>query len=270
VWSVGSDKTKVLDVLLGRHAALCAGGEPSAASGATPGDLLLAALRSATASTTRQRRSQRHLVRLWISGFAARPFLLAPVAGVKRWAEWQTLAQAAAAQHTGLAAPCQVWFSEAPGAHPVLAVATPSALVAECEHAARQAGCALLQVRPWWSAALNHALAMQFQNLPAGAPRTVAALDADSLTVLCGPASSVASGAPSAAPPPFALAHTLMPPPAADQLHSALSRLAFARSVALGEVVVLRSATAADKAQVREAAALPFLQSLNRTQQVAT
>lgn len=80
-------------------------------------------------------------------------------------------------------------------------------------------------MRPWWNAALNHMLASP---APADAHyRTVAAIDADSMTVLSGSAGR------------FTLASTTLPPPVADQVPAALARLGFARGVELGAISVL-------------------------------
>jgi hypothetical protein len=281
VWLAGSERSDAVNVLLSQRSALCHGAGIAqvlavSKDDASPGELLLAALQALIHATPKALNHQsprgKHPatpipVRLWLSGHAARPFMLPPASGIQRWAEWQTLAQATASQATGLSGPCQLWFSQRPGGQPVLAVATPASLVADCQSAAQQARCKLVQVRPWWSAALNHALHAPnklLEGLPANSPCTVAALDPDALTVLSGPVSAASTAATE---PAFALAHSAMPAPSAQQTPNALARLAFHRGVSLGTVVLVRSAVLGTESLVR--CDLPFLHEAQRMESIA-
>lgn len=241
MWWAGSERGQAVDVLLGRQAALCANGQGAATAhhdaNNLPQELLLQVLRAAEPTGGKGR--ARRQVRLWLTGHWARPFVVEPVPGVKRWSEWQTLAEAMATQHTGLPAPCRVWFSAAPGKTAVLAVATPQALAQDCQQAVLEAGCQLVQIRPWWNVALNHALSSV---LAGTGPHTVAAVDWDSLTVLSGAISTTASRSADG----FALATTVLPPPAVEQVPGVLSRLGFARGLNLGTVSVLDCVPASD------------------------
>lgn len=248
MWWAGSEQGDVVDVLLGRQAVLCANGQGAAVAHhdahSAPQELLRQALRAAAPAGSKN--SAKKQVRLWLTGHWARPFTVEPVAGVKRWPEWQALAQALAVQHTGLPAPCHVWFSAAPGKTAVLAVAMPQTLAQDCQRVAQEAGCRLMQMRPWWNLALNHTLSAP----PVGAgAHTVAAIDWDSLTVLSGEAATASNQSSGA----FALATTVLPPPAADQVPGVLARLGFARGLTLGHITVLdcvppRNAAAASMA----------------------
>lgn len=100
----------------------------------------------------------RNGLRVWLSGFHARPFLMAKVDGVTSHVELQALARAQVAEATGLDEACRLWLQEPPAAGDTLVVAMPEALLAALQSAVHQSGMKLRSVRPWWAGALDEQL----------------------------------------------------------------------------------------------------------------
>ncbi len=136
-----------------------------------------------TAAEQLQALAPRQRVRQWLSGGLCRPILLQPTAGAAP-AEMEQIAQATAAQRTGLAAPCRVWIEGRRQRGPRLAVAVAEPVVAALETAARAARLSLISLQPWWADALRYAL----ESRPANSLAGLGVHDCDSLTVfIAGP-----------------------------------------------------------------------------------
>lgn len=98
-------------------------------------------------------------LRVWLSGFHARPFLLEAVEGIDGHAELQALANSRVAEATGLDQACRLWLHKSSTVGEVMAVAMPEALLELLRTVARQSGMKLLSARPWWAGALDEVLA---------------------------------------------------------------------------------------------------------------
>jgi hypothetical protein len=125
-------------------------------------------------------------VSVWLSGHWARPFLLERIDGLRGATERMAVAQARAAELTGLAGPVRCWLEVGAQAGPTLAVAADAGVIDAVVGSARARSVPLRGLRPWWAATLNAAL----QGSPASsagsdpAARAVAIEDDDSITVL--------------------------------------------------------------------------------------
>lgn len=161
-------------------------------------------------------------VAVWLSGDLAKPFLLGPVAGLRRWQEALALAQAMAVEATGSIDGCQVVLEDWPGERPALAVASPSKSIDTIHIEVRRLKLRLQSIRPWWCRVVDrdrergvNAVAMAIE-------------DSDALTLL-----READGRP-------VLARTYSPLPASDQIHALVARAALAEGVAIDEFRVWR------------------------------
>jgi hypothetical protein len=96
---------------------------------------------------------------VWLSGACSRPFLLDPVPGLRTAAEADAVAQSMAAERTGLAAPNVVWLDAWHPGRACMAVAADAQMLDRLHALAAEQKWRLRSVRPWWSAALNNALA---------------------------------------------------------------------------------------------------------------
>lgn len=160
--------------------------------------------------------------RVWLSGGLARPFLCGPLAGLKRWHEVISLAQATAPDATGLASPCHVEVQEWPHPHASLAVAVNVDTAYAVHAAARSHGMAVRSLRPWWAAAFNHAIAAHNE------ARLVVVIDADATTVLGGQSDC------------FDTATSYVPSPSPDQTDKLIARMALTAGIAQDEAMQLR------------------------------
>jgi hypothetical protein len=147
---------------------------------------------------------RRPVLKVWLSGYWARPFVLDLPAGVKP-REWAAVAAARAGAATGLDGPCQV-VVQSPGSGVdatglrVLAVAVPQGLLAAQRDGARASGVTLESIRPWWAGALDEVLRGD------SALNVFSAVDADAVVMLV----SSSNG--------WSLATTCSPPPAGDAM----------------------------------------------------
>ncbi|KQU65053.1 MULTISPECIES: hypothetical protein [unclassified Rhizobacter] len=134
-------------------------------------------------------------VALWLAGSLARPFIVPPAPGLRRWTEARRLAEALAPDETGLAGPCEVWLDAAPPGHAVLGVAVETATRDAIERVLAAHGVRSTAMRPWWTTAIARALDGQ-----AAVSRIVVA-EPESLVVLAG-RNAVFSAAATCAPLP--------------------------------------------------------------------
>ncbi|HEX6705215.1 MAG TPA: hypothetical protein VF169_10680 [Albitalea sp.] len=187
----------------------------------------LDALFGQAAATVQRRWGRRVPVRVWLSSALARPFLCGPLAGLRRWREVVALAEAAATEGTGLPGPCQVMIEEWPHPQPALAVAVQAQTLDAIESAARRHSLRVQSLRPWWAAALDHALSRGPD------ARLLAVSDGDGMTVLGGRER-------------FDTANGYVPAPSAEQADKVLARLALTAGLQPADVVRVRlSRTAA-------------------------
>lgn len=124
---------------------------------------------------------RRRRVVVWLSGALARPFILEPVQGLRRWSDAQQVASAMAPEATGLAGPCEVWIDAWVPGESCIAIAVDRSVREAVENSACSSNVRLAAIRPWWVAALNEA--MTAPNEPIS---LVAVEEADGLTVLSG------------------------------------------------------------------------------------
>lgn len=102
-----------------------------------------------------RRRIGRVAVNFWLSGKLARPFMLEPVQGIKRWQEVMTMATACAAQATGLEGSCIVDVNEWTGSRPAIATAVQERIRDSVHELAAERRLHVRAIRPWWQAAAN-------------------------------------------------------------------------------------------------------------------
>jgi hypothetical protein len=187
-------------------------------------------------ATRRERKLYRRpKLRIWLSGGFARPFLIGPVAGLRRWSETVALASAAASDATGLTEPCRVVLEDWPGEQAALATAVPLAILDHIGQHTRQAGLAIQSMRPWWCRRLD-------QLSPTGADDAIAIEDGDALTMLRGQAGG------------FVLARTYAPRPPADQLEPIVARTALSEGINADDMRVARWRPTDDLASTAAAA----------------
>ena len=154
---------------------------------------------------------RRRRVAVRLSGALARPFILAPVQGLRRWHEAVQVAATLAMEATGLAGPCEVWLDGWSVDRPCLAVAIERELRDAIELTAETAALRLTALEPWWGAALRDA------GDRLEAVRLLTVEDTDSLTLLTG-----------SADPGFASAAGYIPRPDAARKEALLTRALFA------------------------------------------
>jgi len=162
---------------------------------------------------------RRPKVALWLAGSLARPFIVPPAPGLRRWTEARRLAEALAPDETGLAGPCEVWLDAAPPGHAVLGVAIETATRDAIERGLAAHGVRATSMRPWWTTAVARALDGQ-----AALSRIVVA-EPESLVVLAG-RDGVFSAAATCAP---------LPPP--ERAAAWLQRTVLSLGIADGEGV---------------------------------
>jgi hypothetical protein len=212
-----------VDVYVGIQACWMAGNADQAQA-VEFGDLA-AALASAQAQAEATRRGRklrrRPAVRIWLSGGLARPFLVGPIAGLRRWHEAMALASAAASEATGLTESCRTVLEGWPGDRAALAIAAPTPLLERIDQETRRLRLSVQSIRPWWCRLVESA------SSPAAAGETLAIEDSDALTILREHAGQ------------FVLARTYSPRPAADQVASIVVRTALAEGVEESEIRVL-------------------------------
>jgi hypothetical protein len=149
-------------------------------------------------------------IRVWLSGSLARPFVLAPVAGLKGQSEGVAIAKAMAAEATGLDSDCEVWLAGTPLSAAVVSVAMPRQLRYAVVAAAQAENVRLHSLRPWWCAALTDVLNED------AATALFAAQDTDAVTVLTAQGNEWLS------------ADTYAPVPAGAELEALITRRLFA------------------------------------------
>lgn len=102
---------------------------------------------------------ERRRTTVWLSGALARPFLVEPVSGLASREELVQVAQAQAAEATGLSDPCTVWldgrWSPETGG---LAAAVETGVLSALQDWGRLHRTPLSAVRPWWNLPLNDRL----------------------------------------------------------------------------------------------------------------
>jgi hypothetical protein len=156
---------------------------------------------------------ERRSVNVWLSGALARPFVVAPVAGLRSVAEAQAIAIAAAGPATGIAAPCAVQLEGLPTAAPALATAVAQHVIDAIHTAIKAHGATAVSLRPWWARALDARLKQR-----SGA--TLVAVDEpDGVTLL---------GASDSGP---TVAMTQVPRPDPEQTLTMVRRLCMGRDV---------------------------------------
>lgn len=180
MWSVGSEPAQVY---IGRTTVgVWAPGTPpcdvrwEAVASAQEGWQRALTLLSELELKTRRRR-----VAVWLSGALARPFMFEPVQGLRRRSEAIQIAAGLAPEATGLEGPSEVWMDDWSPQRASLAIAFDRGLRTDLEAAATQQGIRLMSLRPWWTRALNEALAHASTDL-----RLLAADEPDSMTLICG------------------------------------------------------------------------------------
>ena len=113
-------------------------------------------------------------IRVWLSGVLARPFIVGPVAGLRRWSDALAFAKAAAPGATDLDGPCVVALDDWPGERPALATAMERAVFDSIAASAKATGTRLASIRPWWAkvaGAINAGTASHFESLSTYLPR---------------------------------------------------------------------------------------------------
>lgn len=227
MWWAGS---KAHDVYLGTRAtAVCLGAESVWQEAVPDVDTALAAL-----GAWLEQAAARCKLRVWLSGALCRPFILPAVPGIRGELEWQRMASALAAEHTGLTGPCRVWVDPTKGDVPRVAAAIEESTLDRLLSAVNgTAGHrhSLVSIRPWWADVLRAALRDDATR------HAVAAQDCDSLTLLVGDRQQGDA---------FAVATTLTPVVDADTAKSALSRLLLSFDVPEGQEIVGRLALQRD------------------------
>jgi len=133
-------------------------------------------------------RGLRPTVKVWLSGFWARPFVLELPSGLKS-SEWSIVAAARAAAEVGFDVNCSVKVQSPQGVGAGsgsrgLAVAVPLGLLTALMEGAKSAGVRLKSIRPWWAGALDEVL-------QDGKPLELfSAADTDSVVLLVGSSDS--------------------------------------------------------------------------------
>jgi hypothetical protein len=185
---------------------------------------LARALRSVQQRVEAARRGRRLYrrarLRIWLSGGLARPFVVGPVAGLRRWHEAVALASAAAADATGLAEPCRVVLESWPGEQAALAVAAPAPTLQDIEQETQRLRLPVQSIRPWWCALLERSPSQL-------SAQALAIEDRDALTILRERAGQ------------FVLARTYAPKPSADQVAPIIARTALAEGIEAGDIKLL-------------------------------
>lgn len=157
--------------------------------------------------------------RVWLSGALARPFMMAPVEGLRNRVEADRAAQAMAPAETGLEGNCLVWLDAWKPAQPCLVVAVQQDIIAALQAAAIEASIGLRSVQPWWNWALSEQLKRK------GAIRMLAAVERDALTVLASDGQGIT------------FAQSCCPVPAAGRIEAQLRRQAVSQGVSASEVI---------------------------------
>jgi hypothetical protein len=168
-----------VDVMIGRDAcwvAGMAGSSPSVALFSQLDEALDQVARVSTAQAGLRRWRRRPAIRVWLSAAWARPFVVAPVAGLRRWREALQIAQAQAPEQTGLEGDLKVELEDWPGDHPAVAVAADASVISRIETKAAARKLAVRSIRPWFCRAMGAQSACLEAAL-------VAIEDADALTV---------------------------------------------------------------------------------------
>lgn len=164
--------------------------------------------------------SSRGRLRVWLSGALARPFLVGPIAGLRRRREALEAARAVAGALAGSGA-LEVVLEGWPGQKAALAIASPSATMVELGALCVRLRLRTAFIRPWWCRVL--------EAMPQATQVTAVAIeDGDALTILRDSGSE------------WLTARTYHPKPATDQLAQAISRLALSEGIAAEEIVVAR------------------------------
>lgn len=190
----------------------------------------LASLQTHAEAARRGRKLHRgSKLRVWLSGGSARPFLVGPVAGLRRWHEAMALASATAPDATGLTEPCRVVLEDWPGEQAVLATAVPVATLEHIRHQIRQAGLAIQSIRPWWCRPLEQLSAQSAYD-------AIVIEDSDALTMLREQAGR------------FVLARSYAPRPPADQLEPIVARTVLSEGINADDMRVVRWRPADDLA----------------------
>lgn len=157
---------------------------------------------------------RRPSLRVWLSGALARPFLLAPMAGLRNRSEILQVARRKAAEGLDLNLPTDLWLDSTDLKHPAIGVVMPKSMRSALDAFAIRNGFVLRSIAPWWAGALDTVLSNSQENrLDLFAVR-----DDDSLTVL------------GSSEEQWRLAETLAPPPAPSQSQATLLRMALSGS----------------------------------------
>lgn len=209
MWWGGSSP---MDLYLGTTVAgLACRGQPRRWVRGCPPEQALAELLAAARAAKRGLAWRTPGITLWLSAGLARPFIIAPIAGLQRRHEIEAVAQVEAVQ-AGLAAPIKVWVDDEALGRPRLAAATPEPLLAVARELARSNRVRLVAARPWWSSVLQSAVTASPR------PRLLAVCEPDGLCVLGGEDG-------------FDLASSYVPSPHAAELKATLARVAMTAGV---------------------------------------
>lgn len=165
-------------------------------------------------------------IQVWLSGALARPFVIQPVAGLRRWPEAHALAEATGPAATGLDTPCAVVLERFP--YPDASIATAMERQLCDVLAVGAAGVRPASVRPWWT----RALACSCKRLPHA--RLLLVEEPDALTVFAGQNGG------------FAHASTYAPPPDIHSLGQILARLRLTLGVEPGSMQMCKLRAARD------------------------
>lgn len=150
-------------------------------------------------------------VKVWLSGALARPFLLAPLEGLTKRREALALAQANAAEATGLAPDCVVWLGAWRAQRGGLAVALQPGLIEALLECERALPLRVSAMEPWWNWALTRRLALGI------ADELLAVDEEDAVTLLAREGGWLGA------------AQTLVPRPPAERVQAQLKRWALAQ-----------------------------------------
>jgi hypothetical protein len=149
-----------------------------------------ALLREAKVPRSRWRRP---VLRAWLSGGLAKPFLLGPLTGLAGDGERGALAQARAQEVTALEGPCEVAVEGDLNNESALCVAVQAALVDALHAACAANALRMASCRPWWAGALDVAIPTQAKAQP-GAATVLALTDPEAMTVLAAASDTASTG----------------------------------------------------------------------------
>jgi hypothetical protein len=166
-----------------------------------------------------RRHMPRRPVRVWFSGALARPFVVRPVAGLRRRSEALKVATRLGLE-TGLTGALEIWLDHWHPDRMALAVAVERDVLCALESAAQRNRLKVVSLQPWWASALASSL------LTNPEVDTVSIVEHESTTLLAGDGTDG-----------FSAAHTYVPAPTREQERALLSRLTVASNLSAPKMV---------------------------------